>query len=275
LSDKSPRETIKGFRSAAVDGTGEKSRIRAESFADHYSQARQFYLSQTTYEQAHIASALVFELSKVEHLHVREAMVGHLRHIEEDLAKRVAEGLGLANMPHAPKAAAPVQEMELSPALQIIGKMKDTLMGRAIGILIADGSEGATIKEIKKAATQAGAGVKIIAPKVGGAKLADGSMLAADCQLAGAPSVLFDAVAVILSDAGVKALVMEGAAIDFVRDAFGHLKAIAVDQGGQALLKKANIVPDAGIVNVSDVDAFIAAAKTRQWERERSVRTLA
>jgi catalase len=275
LSAKSPRETIKGFRSAAVDGTGEKSRIRAESFADHYSQARQFYLSQTTYEQAHIASALVFELSKVEHLHVREAMVGHLRHIEEDLAKRVAESLGLANMPHAPKAAAPVQEMELSPALQIIGKMKDTLMGRAIGILIADGSEGATIKEIKKAATQAGAGVKIIAPKVGGAKLADGSMLAADCQLAGTPSVLFDAVAVILSDAGVKALVMEGAAIDFVRDAFGHLKAIAVDQGGQALLKKANIVPDAGIVNVSDVDAFIAAAKTRQWERERSVRTLA
>ncbi len=275
LSDKSPRETIKGFRSAAVDGTGEKSRIRAESFADHYSQARQFYLSQTTYEQAHIASALVFELSKVEHLHIREAMVGHLRHIEEDLAKRVAAGLGLANMPHAPKAAAPVQEMELSPALQIIGKMKDTLMGRAIGILIADGSEGATIKEIKKAATQAGAGVKIIAPKVGGAKLADGSMLAADCQLAGTPSVLFDAVAVILSDAGVKALVMEGAAIDFVRDAFGHLKAIAVDQGGQALLKKANIVPDAGIVNVSDVDAFIAAAKTRQWEREQSVRTLA
>ncbi len=275
LSDKSPRETIKGFRSAAVDATGEKGRIRAESFADHYSQARQFYLSQTTYEQAHIASALVFELSKVEHLHIREAMVGHLRHIEEDLAKRVAAGLGLANMPHAPKAAAPVQEMERSPALQIIGKMKDTLMGRAIGILIGDGSEGATIKKIKKAATQAGAGVKIIAPKVGGAKLADGSMLAADCQLAGAPSVLFDAVAVILSDAGAKALVMEGAAIDFVRDAFGHLKAIAVDQGGQALLKKANIVPDAGIVNVSDIDAFIAAARTRQWEREQSVRTLA
>lgn len=33
--------------------------------------------------------------------------------------------------------------MEPSSALQIIGKMKDTLMGRAIGILIADGSEGA------------------------------------------------------------------------------------------------------------------------------------
>ena len=117
--------------------------------------------------------------------------------------------------------------------------------------------------------------MKIIAPKVGGAKLADGSMLAADGQLAGTPSVLFDAVAIILSDAGAKTLSKEGAAIDFVRDAFGHLKAIAVDTGGQALLKIANVVPDAGVVDSNDKDAFIAAAKTRQWEREKSVRTLA
>jgi catalase len=276
LSENSPRETpAKGFHSAAVTETGVKGRIRAESFADHYSQARQFYLSQTAYEQAHIASALVFELSKVEHVHVREAMVGHLRHIEEDLAKRVAAGLAFDKMPAAPVAAAPVQKMAPSPALQIIGKMKDTLMGRAIGILIADGSDGAVIKKIKKAATDAGATVKIVAPKVGGAKLADGSMLTADGQLAGTPSVLFDAVAVILSDQGAKALSVESAAIDFVRDAFGHLKAIAVDKGGQALLKIANVGKDAGVVDANDKDAFIAAAKTRQWDRERSVRTLA
>jgi catalase len=168
-----------------------------------------------------------------------------------------------------------VQEMAPSPALQIIGKMKDTLLGRTIGVLIADGSDGAVIKTIKKAATDAGASVKIVAPKVGGTKLADGSMLAADGQLAGTPSVLFDAVAVILSDKGAKALSMEGAAIDFVRDAFGHLKAIAVDHGGQALLKIANVGPDAGVVDANDKDAFISAAKTRQWEREKSVRTLA
>jgi len=275
LSDNSPRETPKGFHSAAATETGEKGRIRAESFADHYSQARQFYLSQSAYEQAHIASALVFELSKVEHLRIREAMVGHLRHIEEDLAQRVAAGLGFDKLPDAPKAAAPVQEMEPSPALQIIGKMKDTLMGRAIGILIADGSDGAAIKKIKKAAINAGASVKIIAPKVGGAKLADGSMLTADGQLAGTPSVLFDAVAVILSDEGAKALSREGAAIDFVRDAFGHLKAIAVDKGGHALLKIANVGQDAGVVDTNDKDAFIAAAKTRLWAREKSVRTLA
>ena len=197
-----------------------------------------------------------------------------------DISKKTSpagspQGLAFDRMPEAPAAAAPVQEMAPSPALQIIGKMKDTLMGRAMGILIADGSDGAIIEKIKKAATDAGATVKIVAPKVGGAKLADGSMLAADGQLAGTPSVLFDAVAVILSDEGAKALSMESAAIDFVRDAFGHLKAIAVDKGGQALLTAANVGQDAGVVDASDKDAFIAAAKTRQWDREKSVRTLA
>jgi catalase len=276
LSKNSPRETpIKGFRSAATSEAGERSRIRPESFADHYSQARQFYLSQTVYEQAHIASALVFELSKVEDLHVRDAMVGHLRNIEEDLAQRVADGLGLDALPTAPKPAAPVLKMKPSPALQIIGKMKDTLQGRAIGILIADGSDGALVKKIKKAAIEAGATVKIVAPKVGGAKLAGGSMMSADGQLAGTPSVLFDAVAIILSDEGAKVLSSESAAIDFVRDAFGHLKAIAADEGAKTLLKAANIGSDAGVVSANDGTAFIAAAKTRQWRREKSVRTLA
>jgi catalase len=276
LSRESPRESPSaGFHSAAVVENGEKGRIRAESFADHYSQARQFYRSQTRHEQAHIASALVFELSKVEHLHIRQAMVGHLRHIEEDLARRVANGLALDKLPPAPPSAASVKDMPPSPALQIIGKMKDTLKGRAVGILIADGSDAAAIKGLTKAATDAGASVTVVAPKVGGAKLADGSTLAADGQLAGTPSVMFDAVAIILSEDGAKLLSKEAAAIDFVRDAFGHLKAIAVDAGGQALLKKADVKSDAGVVDAGDRKGFIAAAKTRQWDREKGVRTLA
>jgi len=276
LSEDSPREMpVGGFRSAVVPEAGEKGRIRIAAFADHYSQAKQFYISQTVHEQAHIASALVFELSKVEHVHVREAMVGHLRHIDKDLANRVAAGLGLKKLPEAPAPAAPVQRLAPSPALQIIGKMKATLMGRSVGVLIADGSDGAAIAKIKKAAIEAGASVKIVAPKVAGAKLADNSIMSADGQLAGTPSVLFDAVAVILSDEGAKALSSESAAIDFVRDAYGHLKAIAVNKGGQALLKKANIGRDAGVVDADDKAAFIAMAKTRQWGRERSVRTLA
>lgn len=86
---------------------------------------------------------------------------------------------------------------------------------------------------------------------------------------------MFDAVAIILTDKASALMDKDTAAIDFVRDAFGHLKEIGVDKGGEALLKKAGIERDAGGVAVDSLDRFIAAAKTRQWEREASVRTLA
>jgi catalase len=97
----------------------------------------------------------------------------------------------------------------------------------------------------------------------------------ADGQLAGTPSVIFDAVAIILTDAAGKQLATDGAAVDYVRNAFGHLKAIALDGGAQPLAKASGVVPDAGVVDVSDVKAFMKAAKTRQWEREKKVRLLA
>lgn len=275
LSKDSPRESPRGFHSATIKESGDKMRIRAESFADHYSQARQFFISQTSYEQAHIASALVFELSKVENSYIREVMVGHLLHISEDLASRVAKGLGFDKMPKAPQVAAIVQDMPPSPALQTIGKMKDTLQGRLIGILIADGSDVTDIDSIRKAVIKAGAIVKIVGPKIGGAKLSDGSILHVDGQLAGTPSVIFDAIAIILSSEGAKSLSMEATAIDFVRDAYGHLKAIAMDKGGESLVKSANIHMDAGVIDALKTDDFIFAAKTRQWDREKLIRTLA
>ena len=133
-------------------------------------------------------------------------MVGHLRHIDEDLAKRVADGPGARQqLPEAPAAAAPVQDLEPSPALQIIGKMKDTLEGRQIGILIADGSDGAADGRVA-AGRDAGRRHREDRRAQGGRREARRwPSLAADGQLAGTPSVLFDAVAVILSDGGRRA----------------------------------------------------------------------
>ncbi len=274
LQGDTPRETPAGFRSHASTADGRKGRVRPESFADHYSQARLFFRSQTAPEQAHMAAALVFELSKVETPHVREAIVGHLRHIDADLAKRVAEGLGLAALPPAPPTTVKPKDLPPSPALQIIGKMKPTLQGRCIGILVADGSDAAAIAALRKAAEADGAQVKIVAPKIGGAKLGNGKPLPADGQLAGTPSVVFDAVALVLSEAAGKALASEAAAVDWVRDAFGHLKAIAHDEGAAAVIKASGIGKDAGVVKVGDTAAFIKAARTRQYAREPQVRTL-
>ncbi len=275
LSTDGPRESLAGFRSADTHESGSKARIRAESFSDHYSQPRQFYISQSAVEQAHMASALVFELSKVEHPHIRAAVVGHLRHIDADLARRVATGLGMEGLPDLPPTTVPVQQFDPSPALQIIGKMKATLEGRAIGLLVADGSERGAIDALIAAIGKAGASHKVIAPRIGQVTLSDKSRLKVDGQLAGTPSVLFDAVAVVLSADAASVLCTEAAAVDFVRDAFGHLKAIAADSGAQQLLKKAGVVKDDGVVDADDVRRFVTAAKSRQWAREKSVRTLA
>lgn len=131
------------------------------------------------------------------------------------------------------------------------------------------------IASLRKAATKAGAEVKLVAPKVGGARLSDGKVQTADGQLAGTPSVLFDAVAVVLSADAAKGLVKEAAAVEFVSHAWAHLKAIASDAGGQALLKAARVGNDAGIVEAEDAKGFLAAAATRQWAREPKLRLLA
>lgn len=274
--DGGPREDPKGgFRTAPVPVEGEKVRLRAETFADHYSQARLFFRSQTEIEQAHLASAIVFELSKVSLAHVRERVLANLQNVDETLAQRVADGLNLPLPKASEPAVAPI-DLDASPALRIVGKYPDTLKGRKVAILVADGSDGAVIDAVRATVEGDGGSVFIVAPKIGGAKLKGGKILAADGQLAGSPSVLFDAVAIVLSEHGCAQLLKEGAAVDFAKDAFGHLKAVGHTPEAQPLLDKAGVEPDAGVIDLSkDAEAFLAPARTRQWDREPKVRMLA
>jgi catalase len=271
-----PREDpAGGFRTAAIPLEFHKGRLRAESFADHYSHARLFFRSQSEIEQAHIASALVFELSKVTLEHVRNRVMANLVNVDETLAQRVAAGLGMA-LPKASKPRMAPADMEPSPALRIVGKYPETLKGRSVGILVSDGADGTMVAAVRAAVEGEGGTVKIVAPKIGGVKLKDGKMLKADGQLAGSPSVIFDAVAIVLSEAGCQMLMKEGAAIDFAKDAFGHLKAIGHSAEAKPLLDKAGVQADEGIVVLGNsVEAFLAPARTRQWGREPNVRMLA
>ncbi|WP_426016038.1 catalase [Brevundimonas sp. DWR2-3-1b1] len=274
--DGGPREDPKGgFRTAPVPVEVEKVRLRAETFADHYSQARLFFRSQTEIEQAHLASAIVFELSKVSLAHVRERVLANLQNVDETLAQRVADGLNLPLPKASEPAVAPI-DLDASPALRIVGKYPDTLKGRKVAILVADGSDGAVIESVRATVEGDGGSVFIVAPKIGGAKLKGGKTLVADGQLAGSPSVLFDAVAIVLSEEGCAQLMKEGAAVDFAKDAFGHLKAVGYTPEAQPLLDKAGVEPDAGVIDLSkDAEAFLAPARTRQWDREPKVRMLA
>jgi catalase len=79
----------------------------------------------------------------------------------------------------------------------------------------------------------------------------------------------------VLSDEAGKQLAKEAAAVDFAGQAYAHLKAIAADVGAQAVLKAGGVAKDAGVVSAADTKAFIKAARTRQWDREAKLRTLA
>ncbi len=271
-----PRESAqRGFRSFADVEEGQKVRLRAESFADHYSQARQFFNSQTASEQRHIADALVFELSKVETLPIRERMVAHLLNIDGNLATTVADKLGLVKLPAAADAAVePRDNLEPSPALSIIENGPESFAGRKVGVLVSNGADVVLFKALLSAIEKEGATMEVVSLKVGGVEADDGTLIPAKHMLAGGPSVLFDAVVLLLSEEGANSLSSEAAARDFVADAFAHCKFIAFTPTAAPLFVKAGVEMDAdeGLIPLDGKQAigeFITSCRhLRLWARE-------
>ena len=276
-----PRESPqRGFTSFPDVEQGAKRRLRAESFSDHYSQARQFFISQSPGEQNHIAAALTFELSKVKLPVIRERMVAHLLNVDKTLANQVGNALGLKAMPKPADAAMPTrQDLEASPKLSIVDNGPQRFEGRKLGILATDGTDAGLLKAVKAALDKAGASFEIIAPKVGGAKASDGSWIAADQMIDGAPSVLYDAVALLPAQGAMEGLLQESTARDFVADAFAHCKFIGYVKAVIPLLEKAGIGTsnfDDGLVQLAspkDVAGFIGKlGELRVWDRELNIK---
>ena len=278
--NEGPRESPEqGYRHFPSEEQGPKVRLRAESFADHYSQARQFFISQTPPEQRHIAAALVFELSKVENPLIRERVVSHLLNIDETLASKVGHALGFKSMPKPADAAMPTrQDLEASPALSIIERGPKRFEGRKLAILVTDGADAGLFKELVAQITAHKATFEVIAPKVGGVELSDGKWIEANHMIDGGPSVLYDAVALLPSANGIADLVKEAAARDFVADAFAHCKFIGYVEDALPLMQKAGIADalDEGVIGLKgpkDAASFIEElGKLRVWAREQFVK---
>jgi catalase len=143
---------------------------------------------------------------------------------------------------------------------------------------VTDGVDAKLLAALTKAVTEAGAVVKLVAPNVGGVKASDGSWIEANEKIDGGPSVVFDAVALLLSDEGAKLLAKESTARDFVADAFAHMKFIAYTKAALPLLEKAGVAHDldAGCVELEKANgaaAFIkACGKLRVWARADKVK---
>jgi catalase len=273
-----PREDPEnGFQTYPAEERGAKRRLRPESFADHYSQARQFYRSQDPVEQKHIGDAFVFELSKVQTVEIRERMVANLRNVDDDLAKTVADGLGLESLPkRSPAAAAPITDLPDSPALSILRNPPDSLAGRKIGALVTDGADTKLLVALERAVEKEGALLEYVAPKVGGFTMSDGTLVEAQQKIDGGPSVLYDAVVILASEAGAAQLATDATTKDFLSDAFAHCKFIGYAPSAQSLLDAAGIDPDDGVISLkatkASVTAFLAQCHAvRYWPREAVV----
>jgi catalase len=263
---------LEGYVSYRAPVTGDKARLRPESFADHYSQARQFYISQTPSEQSHIAGALVFELSKCAELGIRVRIVSHLRNIDEGLAALVAGRLGIADLPAAAPAARPTRtNMKPSSSLSIQSNPPGSFNGRVMGVMLSDGFDGALLAALAKSVADAGGLVKIIAPAIGGVTCSKSNRHPVDERIGGAPSVLFDAVALILGDDDLTAV---PAAKAFLYDAYVHCKFVGWSKGAMALLDACGLadVQDDAFCALSDAgsaQAFVDGCKNlRHWPRE-------
>ncbi|MGI8654450.1 MAG: catalase HPII [Pyrinomonadaceae bacterium] len=282
-----------GFHTHEERIDAKKVRARSESFRDHFSQATLFFNSQSQAEKNHIVDAFSFELGKVDIVEIRKRMLGILTQVDMTLATKVADKLGLAvpakpeepinhsfGADTAPQSVQPTKvksSIEKSEALSMANTVKDTIKTRKIAVLAADGVDGKSLSAMKNALEQAGAKVKVIAPKLGKIKTSDSKEIAVDESFLIATSVVYDAVFVPGGVKSVAALKEEMDAIHFVNEAFKHCKAIAavgeaVDFIGETFAGKAK--DDKAVIlnkgNAGDAaQSFIKAiAEHRNWERE-------
>jgi catalase len=233
-----------GYASFPQPINGEELRGKPEKFAEHYNQATLFYNSQADFERQHIADAFRFELSKVTVPAIRERTVSMLRNASEDLARSVADGLGMKLPKAMPLAMSkpPKAEVSESPTLSLLARPGNgSLHTRKVAVLVHEHSSGSSIKAIANALTQEGIVVRLVGPRVGGFKTAEGKLLDADASFENHPAVLFDAVAVPDGEDAADALAADGRVTEFLRDQFRHGKTMLVIGSGKRVLDAASI----------------------------------
>lgn len=216
---------------------GSVIRKRSDSFSDHFSQATLFWNSLSDVEKEHLVKAAQFELGKVYTKEVKERMLELFNHVDHQLAKRIAAGLGLP----APAVEVMPNHGRASAALSMENTDKSSITSRRIAILVADGVNGNEVMTVAKALMDAGAHAKIVAPHGGMIQTMQGQELPVEMTFLTGASVMFDAVYVPGGAQSVEMLQTEGDAIHFINEAFKHCKTIAATCEGVLLLSASNI----------------------------------
>ncbi len=284
-----------GFTSHQERIDSSKIRGRSKSFLDHFSQAVLFYNSQSEAEKQHIKDAFSFELSLVTVPYIRQKVVDHFSNVNLEMAQYIAKKIGAVppKKPMAvtngaipadgnPKDYQPViakSSIEQSASLSMANTIKNTIKGRQIAVLIADGVDETSVNKLKSKLNAEGAMVKLIAPILSPVKGMNGGSLTPDKTFFNAASVLFDAVYIPGGTKSIDALKNQPDAIHFVNEAFRHCKAIGADKDAVSFLQQtyiANKIENLnadnsalGVITNGNIKVFRdAVASHRFWERE-------
>lgn len=230
-----------GFKSFPAPEFGVKSRSlpSGPKWSDYLSHAQLFYNSLSPIEKLHMTNAFSFELDHCEDPTVYTRIVDRLTEIDLSLAQAVAEKCG-APTPTEAKAknhgrkAKGLSQLEYMPA-------EPTIASRRIAILIADGYDHASYSAIVSAIQSQMALPFTIAPKRQPCTASNGKDTAQPTShFNGMRSTMFDAV--IVPDGSpdsIKTLITNGLSRFWVREAFGHDKAVAGVGEGVKLVQAA------------------------------------
>ncbi|TFK72222.1 catalase-domain-containing protein [Pluteus cervinus] len=233
-----------GYTEYAQKVTGVKKRGRAPKFQEHFNQAQLFFNSLTPYEKSHLISAISFELSHCDDPEVYRKYTEILNQIDFSLATTIAKNIN-GIVPEEP--GRPNHGERSATLSQLYYAPKDpTIASRRIAVVVADGVNTAEVKGVQAALKSAKALTFIIGPRRGkinpeGETMSVGGLaegLVADHHWEGQRSTLFDAVFIPSGAKHAQALATNGRAIHWVREAFGHCKAIGAIGEGIAVVQE-------------------------------------
>ncbi|MEK4762932.1 catalase [Viridibacillus sp. FSL E2-0187] len=231
---------------------GYKIRARSESFEDHFSQARMFWLSMTDVEKQHIINAFSFELGKVKNKAIRKQIVDMFAQVDTNLSLEIANNVGVL----PPKDVEVVKTDQTSPAVSQEQNAVESSVSRKVAVLVSFNSTS-DIDQVLTTLEDAGIVTELIAEKQGTLYNRE-----VDQTFSTVDSVLYDGVYVTTPYKDEKT---QKQASYFIEQSYDHFKTIGYTDTAVPFIS-----PLTEAVGVEkNPQAFVKAlAKHRHWSRE-------
>ncbi|CCU76374.1 catalase A [Blumeria hordei DH14] len=233
---------------------GMKQRLHSVKFSEHFKQAQSFYKSLSEIEKYHVFLALSFELDHCDDDIVYDNVVHRLSDIDLLLAQAVAVKVGSPRPTRENRSIVGEKMKGLSQmdfTVEALG-FAPTISSRTVAIIISDGFDYLHYSSMKNALEAAGAFVSTIGPKRQPIMSWSYDSVIPDHHFEGMRSTLYDSIC-IPHGKEISSLIEQGRVIHWIREAFGHCKAIGATGEAIKLVEKACSVKGMNFSHSSEV----------------------